>query len=339
MLEATLLVPPVSVADHARGNRRAPVTLVVFGDYGCHYSRRLAPTVASLLRRFGPALCLVYRHAPHAPGLEHASPAALAAEAAAVQGRFWEMHDALYAAPGAITEEYIWGKARELGLDFHRFDEDRRSLELHRRLYELATSAARSGVVGTPMVFLNGHRVAGALDEECLGAAVAQALDEARRGREVVCRGEASRSAVALGVGAHSFVADLPVQDGGEDAGPGPMELLFGALAACTATTLISLARRRSLPLEDVVVRVRALGGESPLLAVARQVDLIGPLTDAHKALLREAAEVTPVTLAVRRGLDITTSFVGGAAAAEAAPSPPPFWTEPPSPARPQPPA
>src|SRR6478752_3980212 len=120
MFDAVPLVPPVSLSDHARGNRRAPVTLVEFGDYECRFSRRAAPILRELQARFGNALCFVYRHAPRAPGFEHASPGALAAEAAAVQGRFWEMHDLLFEGPEGLGEEMLWSNARKLGLDFSR---------------------------------------------------------------------------------------------------------------------------------------------------------------------------------------------------------------------------
>src|ERR1700733_687619 len=96
---------PVAASDHARGSEKAPVTLVEYGDFECHYCGRAYPVVKELQRRLGDTLRVVFRHTPRSNTHPHAQHAAEAAEAAAAQGKFWEMHDRLFEHQGALGDE------------------------------------------------------------------------------------------------------------------------------------------------------------------------------------------------------------------------------------------
>jgi diadenylate cyclase len=192
--EKVRLDPPVGEMDHVRGVEDAPVTLVEFGDYECPYCGRAYPVVQEIQRQMGDALRFVYRHLPLDSVHPRARRAAEVAEAAAAQGRFWEMHDLLFENQGALAEEDLRRYARELGLDLLRFEED-----LARRRYagpveENVRSAVRSGVEGTPTFFINGVRHDGSHDLEPLLAAVEKAAsagpeEPAPTMREPITRG------------------------------------------------------------------------------------------------------------------------------------------------------
>jgi protein-disulfide isomerase len=157
--------------DHVRGPEHAPVTLVEYGDFECPYCGRAEPVVRELLADFGDVR-YVWRHLPLNDVHPHTQVAAEAAEAAAAQGAFWEMHDLLLAHQDALERPDLVGYAAELGLDVDRFADD---LDQHAgaaRIAEDVDSADLSGVTGTPTFFVNGRRHYGAYDIEALSAAV-----------------------------------------------------------------------------------------------------------------------------------------------------------------------
>jgi protein-disulfide isomerase len=166
------LAAPVDPArDHVRGPDDAEVTLVEYGEYECPYCKEAHATVGELEERFGDALRLVYRHLP----LEihpHAEGAAIAAEAAARQGRFWEMHDAINRAKKAPTPELLRTLAKKAGLDVERFEADLADPALRTRVREDFTSGLASGANGTPTFFINNVRYDDDFDVEELAAAV-----------------------------------------------------------------------------------------------------------------------------------------------------------------------
>ena len=179
------LVPPIRdlaevvdpAVDHIIGSPEAPLVLVEYGDFECPYCGRAAPVVEELVTRFGDELAVVFRHLPLVDVHEHAEMAAEAAEAAAAQGRFWEMHDALFAAQGHLDAGALVDRATDLGLDVDRFvadlDDRRHSLRVARDV----SSAADSGAAGTPTFFINGRRHAGGLTLGALSAALQTELD------------------------------------------------------------------------------------------------------------------------------------------------------------------
>ncbi|PBC65738.1 Na+/H+ antiporter NhaA [Streptomyces sp. Tue6028] len=177
------LVPPVDVdRDHVRGPLLAPVTVVEFGDFECPYCGLAEPVIRELLADYGDVR-YVWRHLPLDDVHPHAELAAEAAEAAAEQGAFWEMHDLLLDHQGALRAVDLLRYAEQLGLDTDRFH---KALRLHSgaaRVAEDVESADLSGVSGTPTFFVNGRRHHGAYDIESLSAAVHAAKERARLNR------------------------------------------------------------------------------------------------------------------------------------------------------------
>jgi diadenylate cyclase len=166
---------PVGTRDHVRGPEDAPVTLVKYGDYECPYCGQLHPVLEELRERSGERVRFVFRHFPLDSVHPRARRAALAAEAAASQGRFWEMHDLLYENQDELGEEDLTRHAAELGLDLRRFEEDLANDHHAWRIEEDRLGGERAGVGGTPALFVNGVRYAGPMDLDGLLAAVEDA--------------------------------------------------------------------------------------------------------------------------------------------------------------------
>jgi Na+/H+ antiporter NhaA len=156
--------------DHIRGNPDAPVTLLEYGDFECPYCGAAAPIVDKLLAHLD--LRYVFRHLPLTDVHPNAQSAAEAAEAAAAQERFWEMHDRLLTHQDALAPSDLYRHAADLGLDLDRFSEDMRRRRHAARVAEDVRSADASGVSGTPTFFINGRRHLGVYDEATLAKAV-----------------------------------------------------------------------------------------------------------------------------------------------------------------------
>ena len=157
--------------DHVRGPVDAPVTVVEYGDFECPYCGQAEPVVRELLREFGD-VAYVWRHLPLTDVHPHAQLAAEAAEAAADQGAFWEMHDLLLDHQDALRPDDLVGYAEQLGLDLDRFTTALREHAGAGRVAEDVDGAELSGVSGTPTFFINGRRHYGAYDIATLSAAV-----------------------------------------------------------------------------------------------------------------------------------------------------------------------
>ena len=158
--------------DHVRGPEDAPVTLVEYADFECPYCGRAEPTIRELLSDFSTEVRYVFRHLPLNDVHPHAQLAAEAAEAAAAQGRFWEMHDLLYEHQGELRGPDLVRYAEQLELDVDRFRHDVREHAYASRVARDVESAELSGVSGTPTFFINGRRHHGAYDVATLTAAV-----------------------------------------------------------------------------------------------------------------------------------------------------------------------
>jgi protein-disulfide isomerase len=165
--------------EHVRGVPDAPVTLEVFGDFQCPSCATISGVISKLEQEYGPRLRVVFRHFPLAMH-PHAMDAALAAEAAGLQGRFWEMHDMLYqyqsvwsnaSNPRLLFEMY----AKSLGLDVERFKEDANSNEVRTRIITEGEDGVSRGVKNTPTLFVNGQ-VRTAFTAERLREAIDAAL-------------------------------------------------------------------------------------------------------------------------------------------------------------------
>jgi Na+/H+ antiporter NhaA len=167
--------------DHIRGPEDAPVTLVEYGDFECPYCGRAEPTIRQLLADLGADVRYVWRQLPLTDVHPHAQLAAEASEAAAAQGKFWEMHDILLDHQGALRGVDLMGYAEQLELDLDRFHEDIKGHEFAGRIARDVESAELSGVAGTPTFFINGQRHHGAYDIQTLKRAV-----KAARARSLV---------------------------------------------------------------------------------------------------------------------------------------------------------
>ena len=174
-----LMAPVDDRRDHVRGPEKAPVTVVEYGDFECPYCGLAEPAVRELLRDFGDVR-YVWRHLPLNDVHPHAQAAAEAAEAAARQGAFWEMHDLLLDHQDALMARDLLGYARSLGLDMEKFTADVRRHTGAVRVAEDVDSADLSGVSGTPTFFVNGMRHYGAYDLEGLSKAVKLAIARAK---------------------------------------------------------------------------------------------------------------------------------------------------------------
>ena len=166
-----LAVPVDSARDHIRGPEGAPVTLVEYGDFECPYCGQAEAVIRELLRDFGDVR-YVWRHLPLNDVHPHTELAAQAAEGAAAQGKFWEMHDLLLDYQDALTPGDLIGYASELGLDVDRFTDDLEKRAGAARVAEDVDGADLSNVSGTPTFFINGRRHYGAYDIDSLSQAV-----------------------------------------------------------------------------------------------------------------------------------------------------------------------
>ena len=175
-----MLTVPVSVGrDHVQGPADAAVTLVEYGDYECPYCGAAYPIIKEVQARMGERLRFVFRNFPIATSHPHAEQAAEAAEAAAVQGKFWEMHDLLYENQKRLRDEDLRGYAERLGLDLGQFDRDLGGHVHAARVHEDFMSGVRSGVNGTPTFFVNGGRYDDSYDVETLLTALERAAASA----------------------------------------------------------------------------------------------------------------------------------------------------------------
>jgi protein-disulfide isomerase len=161
--------------DHIQGPADAAVTLVEYGDYECPYCGAAYPIVKELQARMGDGLKFVFRNFPITTSHPHAEQAAEAAEAAAAQGRFWEMHDLLYENQRRLRDQDLHAYAEQLGLDVEQFDKDLAEHVHASRVREDFMSGVRSGVNGTPSFYVNGSRHDDSYDLETLLAALERA--------------------------------------------------------------------------------------------------------------------------------------------------------------------
>jgi protein-disulfide isomerase len=150
------LAVPLGAGDHVLGPAHARVTIVEYGDFECPICKQAAPGLKLLRERFAPELRFAYRHYPLEEVHPHALLAAEAAEAAAAQGKFWEMHDLLFENQAHLKRKHLDGYAERLELDMSRFDAELDEHVYVQRVREHIESGHRSHVRGTPGLFVNG---------------------------------------------------------------------------------------------------------------------------------------------------------------------------------------
>jgi len=168
------LQPLEEGVDHVRGPKGARVILV-YGDFECPYTRRAYREVERVEARLGEGVRFAFRHFPLTEIHPHALAASLTAEAAAAQGRYWEMHDMLFHRQKALEDDDLRRYADELGLDLVRFDRDHGGEAALDRVERDFRSGLESGqVLGTPTLFIDGAVHEGAFDAETLVAALSR---------------------------------------------------------------------------------------------------------------------------------------------------------------------
>lgn len=162
------LTVPVSERDHTQGSATAPLTLVQYGDYECPYTRQSTWVVQAIQQQLGDRLRFIYRNFPLVEIHPHALHAALAAEAAAAQGKFWQMHDYIFHHQHTLEDADLTGFAGAVGLEMQQFARAMTEERYLARIEEDVESGERSGVQGTPTFFINGVLYLGSWEQDAL---------------------------------------------------------------------------------------------------------------------------------------------------------------------------
>ncbi|MGA3065271.1 MAG: thioredoxin domain-containing protein [Tepidisphaeraceae bacterium] len=165
------LSDPVTDQDHALGPPDAPITIVEYGDYECPDCLNALPIVEEIRQNLGDRLRFVFRHFPKNSIHPNASTAAEAAEAAGDQGKFWQMHQALFQNQKKLAEIDLTHLALTLGLEIYQFEAARSREKHRRRVSSDYDSGVRSGVNMTPTFFINGRRYDGPANAKAILAA------------------------------------------------------------------------------------------------------------------------------------------------------------------------
>jgi protein-disulfide isomerase len=172
MAQRRHLAVPVSDRDHIQGPVTASVTLVQYGDYECPYTRQSRRVVQAIQQELGDQLRFVFRNFPLTGIHPHALHAALAAEAAAAQGKFWEMHDYIFHHQQTLEDADLIQFADVVGLDLQQYARDMADRRTLTRIQEDVEGGERSGVRGTPTFFINGVLYGGTWEHDALLAAL-----------------------------------------------------------------------------------------------------------------------------------------------------------------------
>ena len=185
---AAALTAPGAQPPHSMGSLNAPATIEEFGDFECPPCGQFHPVLKKMHEEFGERLRVIFREFPLVPNHQHALSAASAAEAAGIQGRFWEMHHLIYDNQKTWHEAFdvrpiFEGYAKEIGLDVEKFKRDINSDFVASRITEDGKRGRSLGVGGTPTVFLNGREIPfeTIMNEGKLRAAIQAEVDAAKR--------------------------------------------------------------------------------------------------------------------------------------------------------------
>lgn len=162
------LKPTVSEKDHMQGDKNAPIEMVEYGDYQCPHCGRAYPIVKAIQKKLGGKLKFVFRNFPLAEAHPNATNAAIATEAAAEQGKFWEMHDILFEHQNNLKDSALIKYAEQLGLDVAQFEKDFDRQDVQDKVSDDFESGVRSGVNGTPTFFINGKKYNDSWEEDVL---------------------------------------------------------------------------------------------------------------------------------------------------------------------------
>ena len=157
----TQLRTNVNDTDHIFGNENAPLEMVEYGDYECPHCGRAYPIVKDITRQLGSNLKFVFRNFPLSNVHPHAVSAAVATEAADLQGKFWEMHDIIFENQKTLEVEHLFLFAHKIDLDLERFKTDIQDPALTDKVEKDFYGGLRSGVNRTPTFFINGQKYDG----------------------------------------------------------------------------------------------------------------------------------------------------------------------------------
>jgi len=171
------LKPPVSERDHFQGNADALIELVEYGDYECPYCGAAYPIVKALQKIFDRDLKFVFRNFPFENIHQFAFKAAMATEAAGLQGKFWEMHDIIFENQHNLSTKALVKYAARIGLDVPLFESDLNNPALEKKVDADFESGARSGVNRTPSFYINGEKYEGEWDERTFSAYLREKLN------------------------------------------------------------------------------------------------------------------------------------------------------------------
>jgi protein-disulfide isomerase len=166
----------VTSTDHTRGPDDARITLIEYADFECPYCARAHQSLTALLPKYGKDVRLVYRHMPLTDMHPDAQPAAEASEAADAEGKFWEMHDALFEGQGDLSDEAIVAMATRIGFDADKMQDAIGSGAYTQRVESDAAAGRKAGAHRTPTFFINGVQFDGDSDEASLDRAISAAL-------------------------------------------------------------------------------------------------------------------------------------------------------------------
>ncbi len=160
------LKPAVNSKDHIQGNKSAPLELVEYGDYQCPHCGRAYYVIKTVQEEMGDDLKFIFRNFPLSDAHPDAFKAAVAAEAAALQNKFWEMHDIIYENQELLDWRNLLVYAKKSGLDMARFKADIEKESVTAKVEDDFESGVRSGVNGTPSFFINGKKYEGSWDAD-----------------------------------------------------------------------------------------------------------------------------------------------------------------------------
>jgi protein-disulfide isomerase len=170
------LKPPVSSTDHVKGDLKAAVVLVEYGDFQCPHCGAAHPIVKQIEKLYKDNLAFVFRHFPLAEMHPFAQAAAMASEAAANQGKFWQMHDLIYDNQASLGLEMLLQLAEFLKLDMKTFQHDFKDPHLFKKVEADFESGIVSGVNGTPSFYINGSKYEGSYDFDSMSHAIGKLL-------------------------------------------------------------------------------------------------------------------------------------------------------------------
>jgi len=160
------LKPAISNKDHSMGSDNAPIELVEYGDYQCPHCGHAYPIIKNIVHALGKDVKFVFRNFPLQESHPDAVPAAVSSEAAALQDKYWQMHDTLFEHQNHLSAEHLFVYADKTGLDVQQFAADIQKDELLDRVQGDFESGVRSGVNGTPTFFVNGTKYNGSWEKE-----------------------------------------------------------------------------------------------------------------------------------------------------------------------------